>query len=76
MQPFELLIRDVLILLTYLFTCTATKLTLVINESTGEEVASCKLTKNAFGKQVFVKFSLVSVVDTYNVKLFRGHQYY
>jgi hypothetical protein len=39
MGPFELLTRDVLILLTYIFTYTATKLTLVINESTGEEVA-------------------------------------
>ena len=50
MEPFELLTRDVLILLTYLFNCTATKLTLVINESKREEVASCKLTKNTLGK--------------------------
>lgn len=50
MEPFELLTRDVLILLTYLFTYTATKLTLVINESTGEEVAYSTLTDNGFGK--------------------------
>jgi hypothetical protein len=79
MEPFELLTRDVLILLSYLFNCTATKLTLVIlvNESKGEEAASCKLTKNTFGKkvvyQIFVHFSFV---ETSNVFLFRGYQNY
>jgi len=44
-EPFELLTHDVLIFLTYLFNCTVTKLTLVINESKGEEIASCKFNK-------------------------------
>jgi hypothetical protein len=50
MEAFELLTHDVLILLTYLLICTATKFTLGINKSKGEEVASCYVTKDTFVK--------------------------